>query len=488
MEWFSHIYEYINNNEGIREQNIPSFSDIENNIRKNYENNSEKEGSKELALRQLKEQQKLKEQKENPILQESKEWLDKEAMINEAKTMLYEKLWISDNQKNNSKIENFLKWIVDELVIWNYELAIEIYNTNWKVIIESLKQLASWEWIKKLAESLWESIWNLFDWNAYEKWKSVVQLWLLTTGVWLWVAVWKKWLKLWARELSKLRKPAERVVESPEIKNVVWETRWKVDEIVPKKEMDFEELSRRNIDIERQVKWLEQLWIPESFSRDLLESWLLTPLPNIEKFDLLKRYEFFNRKWVDYNKMVDDVIKKIPNLAREEALLIFSYTDYFLYWKLNAFMRWDKEILKTLTPTNIESIQKIIWKLEWALVKMPNLKPWENWFILRWDKQKYWEWKIWDEIELSAFSSVSNNKKDIFLWEKSKNDTQISIVWKEWRVKDISSLAIAVKFWDILDSIEKTINEWVILPNSRVVITDRFKLDNINYIDVEQIK
>ncbi len=60
-------------------------------------------------------------------------------MINEAKIMLYEKLWINDNHKNNSKIENFLKWIIDELVIWNYELAIEIYNTNWKVIIESLK-------------------------------------------------------------------------------------------------------------------------------------------------------------------------------------------------------------------------------------------------------------------------------------------------------------------------------------------------------------
>lgn len=37
------------------------------------------------------------------------------------------------------------------------------------------------------------------------------------------------------KEISKLRKPAEKVVESPKVKNIIWETRWKVDELVPKK-------------------------------------------------------------------------------------------------------------------------------------------------------------------------------------------------------------------------------------------------------------
>jgi hypothetical protein len=186
--------------------------------------------------------------------------------------------------------------------------------------------------------------------------------------------------------------------------------------------------------------------------------------------------------------MVDEAVKQVPNLTKEEALLIFSYTDYFLYWKLNAVMRWDKKLLASLSPENIQATQRVIWKLEQALEKMPNLKPWEDWFILRWDKWKYWNWKIWDEVELNSFTSVSNNKRDIFLWEWHSNDTQISILWKEWRIKDISSLAIAVNFWDKLKAVWKTTNEWVILPNSRVVITDRFKLDNINYVNAKQTK
>jgi hypothetical protein len=188
-------------------------------------------------------------------------------------------------------------------------------------------------------------------------------------------------------------------------------------------------------------------------------------------------------------------------LTREEALLIFSYTDEVIYRKLNAFLRWKKEVLDSLTPHNVEVSKRLALKLEQALEKMPNLKPWEDWFILRWDKERYWAWKIWDEIELSAFSSVSNNKKDIFLWEKHDADTQVSILWKEWRIKDISELSIAVNFWVSKEELEtltdfsgklkklpKTNNEWVILPNSRVIIINRSKLDNINYIDVEQTK
>ncbi|MBT3727296.1 hypothetical protein HOG21_06665 [bacterium] len=34
----------------------------------------------------------------------------------------------------------------------------------------------------------------------------------------------------------------------------VWETTSKVDEILPKKELDIEELVKRSVDIERQVK------------------------------------------------------------------------------------------------------------------------------------------------------------------------------------------------------------------------------------------
>jgi hypothetical protein len=72
-EVFSQNYEDIDNKEGIQKQNIPSFNDVENNIKQNYETNSTLKGADTIALKQYKEHQQLKEQKENPILQEARE-------------------------------------------------------------------------------------------------------------------------------------------------------------------------------------------------------------------------------------------------------------------------------------------------------------------------------------------------------------------------------------------------------------------------------
>jgi len=37
--------------------------------------------------------------------------------------------------------------------------------------------------------------------------------------------------------------------------------------------------------------------------------------------------------------MIDEAMKVASTLTKEEALLIFSYTDQTIYRKLNAFMR-----------------------------------------------------------------------------------------------------------------------------------------------------
>ncbi len=580
-------------NESLREQqrSHPSFASAESLVRENYLKYQRYPGARELALRQMWENQELQRNLEGQVSTDTRENLDKEAVAQQAKKILYEKLWISDTLSSNNWLQNFSKWIIDTLIFDNIELAIKVWETGGKILIDALKQLASWEWIKQIAQSLGENIMHLFSGNAYEKWKSAAELWLIWTGLTAGVALWRKWMKLWMKELSRLWVNKEHIVQSAEVKGAIRETRSKVDDIIPKKQIDFEkalledvaklgnaerkeaakfylkrelpphqqdaiikahevwstrawawihnysqkellekirileqagfskeerrvllekgvcgkipiseeELKKIVANIERQVKWLEKLWIPESLSKDLLESWLL----NTQFFwwDLLKRFEDLHKKWVDYNTMVDEAIKKIPHLTREEALLIFSYTDEIIYRRFNALLRWQKEVLDTLTPHNIEVSKKLSLKLEQALQKMPNLKAWEDWFILRWDKSSYWNWKIWDEVNLSSFTSVSNNKKDIFLWGSFRNDTQVSIIWKEWRVKDISELSIAVKFWvseeelktltdfsGKLKKLPKTNNEWVILPNSRVVITDRFKLEDINYINAIQTR
>lgn len=461
-------------------------NDIQSFYLKNKENPETIQTLKDFLGNQEQDKNNIKEQLEKPVLQEAKEWLDKQAMINEAKTMLYEKMWISNNLWDNNWWENCWKWLVDTLILDNYDLAIQVWETNWAVIIDWITELfSSWENLQKVAESLWESVMWLFSWDWYETWKSFAELWLIWSWVWIWVYVWKKTVKFWMKQAAKFRKNAENIVSSLDTKQVIWEVNNKVNEIIPKQEVNIDELAKRRVDIKRQIEWLEKLWLPESFSKDMLESWILTPISWKGDFNLLKRYKNFNKNWIDYNTMINEVLKDIPNLSQKEALLIFSYTDHFLYAKLNSFMRWDKNILKNMTQENIEATNRIIVDLEQALEKMPDLTPWKDWFILRWDKSQWWNWNIWDKIELQSFTSVSNNKQDIFIW-KFWNDTQISIIWKEWRVKDISSLAIAVKFWDKIDIIDKTINEWIILPKSKVEVIDRFKLENINYIDVKQ--
>lgn len=497
--WNRYEWQENRNSENISVFDSQKYQDeLQSFYMRNQDNPESIQSLKSFVDHQEQDKSDLRESLESPVLKETREELDKQAMINEAKTMLYEKMWISDNLSENNWWENFSKWLVDTLVLDNYDLAIQIWETNWAVIIDSVKELfSSWHNIKKMAEALWESFMWLFSLDWYQTWKSIAELWLITTWVWAWVYLGKKWVKLWMKQIAKLRSNPERIVSSPEIKQVIWETTWKVDEIIPKKELDIQETVKRTIDIERQIKWLEELWIPESYSRDLLESGLLN-----EKFlwwDLLRRFQALEKKQIDYNARIDEVMKEIPELTREEALSIFSYTDEIIYRDLNNYMRWI--LNKDLSPDNIKAINNLIEKLESWLEKMPDLEPWEYWYILRWDKWAGWKKEVGEEIDLESFTSVANNKKDAFIWDEFDNDIVISIIWKQWRIKDISSLSIAVNYWVTkleketltdftgkLQKLPKTTNEWVILPNSKVVVLERAQLEDIYYTRVEQTK
>lgn len=454
-------------------------------------------------------------------------------MINEAKTMLYEKLWIDDNQNNNSSFENFEKWIVDELMLNNYDLAIQAWETNWKIILDWLSQLASWEWLKQVTEAIWENFWSLLTWNAYEKWKSVAELWLIWSWVGTGIYVWKKTLKLWMKQISKLRVNKERLVQSPEIKTAVWETNSKVSEIIPKKEFDFESKLADNLP-EEQLKELKKLknkefldnrldlkdfdnlsvdeklkslWIPKEFYDLINESWLWW-----KWFDVIKRYralqyrdELLWKEYIDFNSMIDKVISKTPSLDRTEAMLIFAFTDKFMFQNINSLLRWDKKITKVQ--------EKLLNKLDEWIVKMPDLE-WKH--IIRWDSHYSWiskneiirDWNIlnnvkikelindwgtiwlikWDNISLDAYTFVSNNKNDIFIWKDfSKNDTLIIIKWTEWVVKDISSLSMHKNFWERL--LERNTDfEWIIKRWTDLEFIDSRIIKNAKLNDWEFIK
>ncbi len=298
----------------------------------------------------------------------------------------------------------------------------------------------------------------MFDWDAYEKWKSVAQLWLLTTGVWLWVAVWKKWLKLWARELSKLRKPAERVVESPEIRNVVWVTRWKVDEIVPKKQMDFDKMLVEDIarlgDKERLEAWSFYLkW--KKFTSEQ------------EKAILEAHNIWKDRKWAGVYNYTNEEIKQKAEILKQAG---FSLEERRIL--LEKWVCWNESIYSIGNRLKPEQREKL--KKHWQELK-------EQDFYNR-------------RLELSEFEKLSIPEKLESLWIPKNFYDLLTESWVLSPNFDIIERYKKLKYWDTLLKNKVPIDyEWMIesaltkhpkLTRSEAFLvfayTDNFLFDNIN--------
>lgn len=112
--------------------------------------------------------------------------------VKQAQSYLYEALDIDENLANNGALTNFAKGIVDTLIFENGDLALQVIETRWGVILDALKELATWRGIKWVLQALWESIWDLFSGDAYDKWKAVADLGLVATWVWVAATVWRK--------------------------------------------------------------------------------------------------------------------------------------------------------------------------------------------------------------------------------------------------------------------------------------------------------
>lgn len=414
-----------------------------------------------------------------------KEWL------NWVWNKVYEAIWKEMDRISKLPPEKQAQAIWE--IAWNVISMLAVIKAGttiatklWKVWqAESLITRAEAVWNTARAEKVREIAWSLLASKNWLKAFDIILTWVAESILLKWLSVsYKATLGfLENKHMPNVTKIEFLEQEINKVKNMKWETPEEnqilqkyIDELEAKKT----ELNK-SIDVERQVKWLEKLWLPESFTRDLLESWLLRK--EFFWWDLLRRFEALEKKWIDFNKMIDDIIKEIPTLSKEEALLIFSYTDNTFYRRLNDFLRWNKEVLDTLTHHNIEVSKKLALKLEQALEKMPNME-WE--LVYRWDDWEWWKWKVWKEIDLIAFTSVANNSNDTFLSEQK--NILVIIQWKEWRVKDISKLAMFVNFAEQLWK-TPTKSEWVILPNSVLEITWKNKVRIVwNDFDIDKIK
>lgn len=420
----------------------------------------------------------LRDRMKQNILQESKEWLDKELLVIEAKKNIYEKIWVNENMEINSSFENFLKWVVDELLISNYELAIDVINSNWKIIIDMLQSIASWEWIKNIAEWLKDTIVNLFAWNTYEKWKSAVQVWL----IWLTATAWVKIAKFWAKQLRSFHSSKEMLPLNPNIKATIRDTEWKLNSIVPKQTFNFEEMLIKDIaklsDKDRieagkfYLKWkqltmqqekaiidahnvwfpkenwkytiaelrakyniLQQVWFNKDEIRTLMEKWVCWKFDNLEFL-----------KWLE----IKDLYERYPILS-EYGEILWPNMEVRVIWEGTKWLILDvnngKNVLKL--PLDLEAK----WKLKLELEKISKFEK----TILIWKEKEY----IPDWFKIPEVNTKDINWKLIYSMEKVDGYSLTTLSYIEKYSKKMQEAGLDFRKMSDFEIKESLVHLWV---------------------------
>lgn len=346
-----------------------------------------------------------KNKEKKDIIEETKDAkqnLNKDIIIFRAKKDVYEKLWLNDDLSQNSSIENFEKWVVDELIISNWELAIDIINTKWEIILDIIKSLFSYEWLKKVAEWLWESIGNLFKWNSYEKWKSVAQLWLLALlAGWAWVA--KLWANLARKEAILSAREAWREWRSQlwrEWRNLLRDVGRKAEKL---------EYWANELDTTISTLWVNLL----------IKKWLNVNVQDETKVNetqeksnnTIKEEEKLNLNWTDFiwlttkefNEKLINIINNNPDKKEFNFDWVDETTKHELKWKL----------------------YEIIWKNH-PLLEVSRLIPWQKIVDVNFMWVKYINDHVWKEF-VDLFT-------DAFKKELHKNFSKVSKGEEHWRV------------------------------------------------------
>lgn len=376
------------------------------------------------------------EKEKHKVIWETKDHLNKEQLIHQAKTDIYKKIWIDESQSKNSSVKNFEKWVIDTLIIWNYDLAIEIYNTNWKVLIDALKQLASFEWLKQIAEALGESITLLFSWNAYERWRSVVELWL----TWTWAFAGFKIAKFWVKKLKNNIKHVTKneLLKSNDVKNVVGDTKNLIGSILEEKLLDttkqitkrerieasnfylkrtlnkaeknaiekahniwLDELNPNKVfsskEIKEKINTLKQAWFSKEERNILLKEWICWKNIDIfadeaklinhikEEFKLDKEIWNLFEKFILDKEHRMDIVKYFENPLTRETV-IKEFKEILKLWKNKNISKEEMLIivedlvknsnnpfLKTISLNKIEELTKIMFESNKDLYSI-----WEN--------------------------------------------------------------------------------------------------------------
>lgn len=351
------------------------------------------------------------EQEKKQIKTETKNNLEKEKIIHQAREIMYWCLWIKNDLNENPAVTNYLKWMIDWLIIWNIDLAIETYNTNWKILFEAFKTLMSIDWIKATAKVLWENIGDIFTWNSYEKWKSSVELIL----IWTWIAgtfklakflikwAWKVAIKAWTVWQGIIRSWAEVVKDfsSLSIKDIL--KLWKSERVVavakladPKRlEIAYEFLKTKfnqtqkiaileahkiwdwwinNYSLEeilKKARILKIAWFESKEIRILMEEWVCWSIAQVENPTIWKKllWIFENEKPVKISQTAEAKIW-IPNFQKNLVNILEMKNGFAENIKLAEWMEWIQRFDNFLTIEYFISWHEIATRITQALEEL----------------------------------------------------------------------------------------------------------------------
>lgn len=161
---------------------------------------SDRQNTEQLKLRARYQEQKTE------VLEQTQEEIGDEKFINDMRELSYGCFGINHNLEQNTKIQNFVKGVIDELLIGNLELARKIFETNGAVILDGLGELLTIDGISKVLLGMKENFSELLFSEAYGKWKAAASIGLIGSGAGLGLYAGKKLLKKWASRLGKVEK------------------------------------------------------------------------------------------------------------------------------------------------------------------------------------------------------------------------------------------------------------------------------------------
>lgn len=385
--------------------------------------------------------------------------------IQQAQNYLYESLDIDENLANNGALTNFAKGIVDTLIFENADLAVQVIETKGQVILDALKQLATWKGIKQVLQALWESIWDLFSGDAYEKGKAVADLWLVATGVGVSATLGRKVVKT---TLKHLETPSVRNLDRDFIEDIAklpdserLEAAWVfLGREIPENQRQAI-LEAHNVG-ERLEDGTYSLWDLREKTRVLRESGFTD-----EEIRTLFDNNICGKEFPESRKLLDNpkysFLNTEPYRELREMLWDIDASDLLWEWQNAIILKHpnnSERVLKIAKPWAIDDLMSEFknhqrfydvleqWRLDfpWQLsdnIRIPRVTQW------KWDTRLYFEM---EKIDWQSFRSEYYRWK----YEPQFNSKYSSEVLDSFTDAQIESLV-----WDLwLQHIPSRVMDW----------------------------